>query len=173
MKTILTTIAALVISCIAHAQIKPGSSVKPVTVSDADKKAKAFQLGSKPTVFYYIDPDAASVNDPIADAMKSKNIPKATLPQVAVVNAKDTWIPTATLRSGVRKNTKPDGAQILIDEENTVAKAWGLGDCNNTCVLMIVGKDSMVKFVRYIKSKDDSRKAMEPFFAALNAELGG
>jgi Predicted transcriptional regulator len=173
MKTIITTIAILAIGYTAQAQIKPGSSVKPVTVKDADKNDKTFQPGGKPTVFYYIDPDASSVNDPISDAMKSRNIPKSTLPQVAVVNAKDTWIPTATLRSGVRKHTKPDGALILIDEENTVAKTWGLGDCNNTCVLMIVGKDSRVKFVRYIKSKEDSRKAMDAFFATLNAELGG
>jgi predicted transcriptional regulator len=172
MKTTILSLVALFAIHAAQAQIKPGTSVKSVTVSDADKNAKAFELGGKPTVFYYIDPDASSVNDPLSDEMKSRTLPRDRFTQVAVVNAKDTWIPTATIRSGVRKNNKPNGPLILIDEDKTVANAWGLGDCNNTCILMIIGKDNKVKFVRYIKSKDDSRKAMEPFFAVLNAEVG-
>lgn len=40
-----------------------------------------------------------------------------------------------------RKRTEKNGATVITDPDRTLAQKWGLGDCNNQFVLMIVSKE--------------------------------
>ena len=47
-----------------------------------------------------------------------------------------------------KKRTEKNGATVLADQERTLSSAWGLGDCNNQFVLMIVSKEGELVFLR-------------------------
>ena len=39
-----------------------------------------------------------------------------------------------------RKRTEKNGATVIADPDRRLAKRWGLGDCNNMFVLLVVSK---------------------------------
>jgi hypothetical protein len=83
--------------------------------------------------------------------------PIASLPKEHVKHKpKDSKAPNFMIRSVVRGKIEKYKSTILTDPNHLLSGAWGLGDCNNASVVLIVGKDKKVKHVQRgeIRGKD-------------------
>ena len=58
-----------------------------------------------------------------------------------------------------RKRTEKNGATVITDPDRTLAQKWGLGDCNNQFVLMIVSKEGELVFLRKGELSDADKEA--------------
>ena len=48
----------------------------------------------------------------------------------------------------VGERTEKNGATVLADQDRIVSRKWGLGDCNNKFVLLIVSKEGELVFMK-------------------------
>nr|MBP6290955.1 hypothetical protein [Spirochaetota bacterium] len=64
-----------------------------------------------------------------------------------IANLKDSKAPNFLIRKIIQGKIKKYNTTILTDPDLILAKAWDLGDCNNTSVVMFIGKDMKVKYV--------------------------
>ena len=64
-----------------------------------------------------------------------------------------------------------DGSVIMLDEDHIIPKALGLGDCNGLGVILIVGKDKVIKYMKKIGSEEESVKATPEVVSLLEAEI--
>jgi predicted transcriptional regulator len=135
-----------------------GKEVKDVELRDGttDKPATLPGYGSKVLAIFYTDADVADMNDPLADALKAKNLDKKVYSGIGVANLADSKAPNFIIRSVVKGKIEKYKSTILTDPDRLFSKAWGLGDCNNTSVVVIVGKDKVVRHVQRgeIRGKD-------------------
>jgi len=146
------------------------SSVKLVDSRNSPMSIPNF--GEKLIVIFYNDPDVKDVNDPLSDALKAKNFSKEKYAGIGIANCKDTWAPNSAIRMMVRKKEKQfPGTLILLDEDLLLAKAWGLGDCDGISVALVIGKDSKIKFVKKIKTKEDSKLLIPTVVKLIQDEL--
>jgi predicted transcriptional regulator len=121
-----------------------------LNIRDAnDQPASIPDFGSKILTVVYGDSDASDISDPISDALKAKNFPKSKNIGIGIANLKDSPAPNWLIRKIVRRKIEKYQATILTDVDLTVARTWGLGDCNNKSVFIIIGKDKKVKFIKY------------------------
>jgi uncharacterized protein len=136
-----------------------GKSVSEVNLIDSNDKPRSLPfLGEKIITIFYTDPDAKDVNDPLSDALKAKNFSKDKYAGVGVANCKDSWVPNSAVRMKARQKEKQfPGSIILLDENKAFSTAWGLGDCNDAGVVIVVGKDKKIKFIKAIKKQDESK----------------
>jgi predicted transcriptional regulator len=126
-----------------------GQKVSNPELRDAnDKPAKIPDIGSKVVAVFYSDPDVSDMNDAFADKLKAANLDKAKYRGVGVANLKETWLPDEVIRSVVRKKIEKYGATILTDPDRVLATAWGLGDCNEQSVVIILDKTATVQYVK-------------------------
>ena len=139
-----------------------GQKVSNPELRDAnDKPAKIPDIGSKVVAVFYSDPDVSDMNDAFADKLKAANLDKLTevlighrddgdveYRGVGVANLKETWLPDEVIRSVVRKKIEKYGATILTDPDRLLATAWGLGDCNEQSVVVILDKTATVQYVK-------------------------
>jgi predicted transcriptional regulator len=65
-----------------------------------------------------------------------------------VANLKDSWVPNAIIRAVIRKKMKKYDSVILTDEDYFMPKKWGLGDCNDVSVFLVIGEDQKVKYIK-------------------------
>ena len=64
-----------------------------------------------------------------------------------------------------RKRAEKNGATILDDDQQLLKKQWGLGDCNNKFVIMIVSKEGELVYC----AKDDLDAAgIEAFYKVVD-----
>ena len=63
-----------------------------------------------------------------------------------------------------RKRTEKNGATVITDPDRTLAQKWGLGDCNNQFVLMIVSKEGELV---YMKKGELSKADQEEFYEVV------
>jgi len=146
------------------------SSVKLVD-SKNDPKDIPF-LGEKTIVIFYNDPDVKDVNDPLSEALKAKNFSKEKYLGLGIANCKNTWAPNSAIRMMVRKKEKQfPGTLILLDEKLLLAKAWGLGDCDGISVVVVIGKDFKIKFVKKIKTQEESKALIPTVIKIIQDEL--
>jgi len=146
------------------------SSVKLIDSKNAPMAIPDF--GEKTIVIFYNDPDVKDVNDPLSDALKAKNFSKEKYVGMGIANCKDTWAPNSAIRMMVRKKEKQfPGTLILLDEKLLLAKAWGLGDCDGISVVVVIGKDSKIKFVKKIKSQEESKALIPTVVKLVQDEL--
>ncbi len=152
---------------------KVGAAAPPVTLADAHGNAMQIpHLGEKVVAVFYSDPDAKDVVEPLSVELKKRRFPGDKYFSLGVVNCKDTWMPNSAMKAGIRNREKKEPKSvILLDEKNQLPKQWELGDCNNSIVVVIIGKDGKIKMVRPIHSKDDCRTAIEPIMKMLEAEV--
>ena len=162
-------IAALML-CTAQAKAaKVGQKLVSVTIKDANAKpAKIPDLGKKVLTVIYADIQASDDNDPVADAIKAKNLDEAKYRGIGVANLKDTWAPNAIVRAVIRRKIKKYDSTILTDEDHTLPKKWALGDCDNVSVVIIIGKDQKIK---YIKKGKIRGKEIDKVLAIVEAEI--
>lgn len=152
----------------------PGKMVPVVKLSDVNdvRKSLPFQ-GNKVFVLFYIDPDRQHIIDPLTNALDSPEADKDDFEVVSVIDCADTWIPFIALKTGAKREQRlyPD-SPILLDRDHILPLAWDFGNCDNSCVVAIVGKDSRIKFVQKLRSQDECKKIVETAMKALKKETG-
>ena len=151
-----------------------GKTMSPLMITDGNNQPKAIPfVGEKVLLIQYTDPDVKDVNDKLSDAVKAKKFDARLYQGIGIANCKDTWIPNAGIRMKARQKEKQyAGSVILLDENHIVPKALDLGDCNAMGVLLIVGKDKAIKYMKKIASEDESLKATPEVIKILEEEIG-
>lgn len=122
-----------------------GQTLNQLELRDGNNKpAPIPDLGAKVLAIFYTDADVADMNDPLADALKAKGLSLDHYRGMGVVNMADSKAPNFIIRGVVRGKIEKYKSTILTDTERLLPKAWDLGDCNNTSVVLVVGKDKKV-----------------------------
>jgi hypothetical protein len=146
------------------------SNVKLMDVNDAVKGIP--YLGTKVFTLFYIDPDLQDVTDPLSDALYAEKFPKEKYGAIGVVNCKDTWIPnSAILLKARQKQEKFPESLILLDRKYFLSNAWGFGDCDDIAMIIVVGKDSKIKYSKAVKSQDECRDIIPVVTKIIKVEL--
>jgi predicted transcriptional regulator len=155
--------ACLLFALNGSIQAQIGKTVSNVKLADPNDNPKEIpDLGSKIVMVIYTDPDVKDVNDPLSDAITAKAFPKDKYRGLGIANCKDTWIPNAGIRMKSRQKEKQfPGTVILLDVNNYLPKAWGLSVCDEAGVVVIIGKDKKIKYIKYVKTQEES-KAITP-----------
>lgn len=150
-----------------------GTTVNKQVLNDPNDNPKVLPfLGEKVLAIFYTDPDEKDVNDPLSDAIKAKNFPKDKYAGIGIANCKDTWIPDAAIRMKARQKEKQfPGSIVLLDTKKILSGSWGLGDCNNMGVVIIVGKDSKIKYIKYVKSQEESKSIIPAVLKVIEENL--
>jgi len=131
--------------------LSPGDTVHPAEIRDANNRPMMIpSLGEKPVLIFYPDPDVPNQNKDFADAMKKTNFPPERFAGMGIVNLKDApFIPDSLIRFMIRREIKADKrAVIYTDPDRLLQKAWGLGDCNNKFVIILIDKNMKVLFIK-------------------------
>ncbi len=147
-----------------------GQVLQNVTIQDANGKPSQIpQFGKKVISIFYNDANTADIGDPLADAIKAKNYPDLNYDGIGIANCKDSkGLPDWAIRAVLRMKIKKYKSTMLADVNHGIKNAWNLGDCNNTCVVLIIGKDRRVKYVTSIKSKEESKSKIPEVLALLD-----
>ncbi len=141
--------ATLALGATAAFALKAGDGVSNLKLRDAeDEPANIPDLGRKVLAVFYTDPDVKDQNEALRDALKAANLDKESYRGLGVVNMKDTWKPDFAIRKVVRDKIAKFKAVILTDPGYILRDAWRLGDCDDKDVVIIIGKDSKVKFIK-------------------------
>ena len=114
-----------------------------------NEPTKIPHYGEKNLLIFYIDPDKHKQNEDFTNEMEEKHL--ASGPNIegfGVINLKDTMFPNGIVRSMARKRTEKNGATVSADPDRRLAKRWGLGDCNNMFVLLVVSKEGELVFCK-------------------------
>jgi predicted transcriptional regulator len=150
-----------------------GKTMSALQISDANNQPKPIPfVGEKVLFLQYTDPDVKDINDKLSDAVKAKKFDEAKYQGIGIANCKDTWIPNAGIRMKARQKEKQfAGSIVMLDEDHVLPKALGLGDCNGIGVLLIVGKDKVIKYMKRIKSEEESLAATAEVIKILEEEI--
>lgn len=100
--------------------------------------------GEKNLLIFYVDPDKHRQNHEFTVEMEeTQRAAGDNIYGFGIVNLKDSWypVPDSVIRALCRKRTEKNGATIITDPNRIVANKWGLGDCNNYFIIMIVTKE--------------------------------
>lgn len=154
-------------------QVNIGKTVSNVKIKTPDDKASNIPfLGEKVLLVLYTDPDVKDVNDPLSDAVREKHFPKEKYVGIGIANCEDTWLPNSMIRyAGRQKQSKYPSSVILVDDDKTVSKSWDLGNCDETGFVLIIGKDSKVKFAKAVKSQAESKAIIASVINLLESEI--
>lgn len=129
--------------------LKPGDAVSNVKVRDGENEPASIpDLGRKVVTIFYTDPDVKDQNEPFRDALKAAALDKEQYRGLGVVNMKDTWKPDFAIRKVIRDKIAKFKSVILADPDYILKNAWRLGDCDEKDVVIVVGKDSKVKYFK-------------------------
>lgn len=162
----IAVIAALATTGRAMAQDLP-RAVENVSLLDMDgKPAKLPHYGEKNLMIFYVDPDRHKQNADFTEELEQNHRASGeNIYGFGVMNLADApMVPNGMARSMAKKRTAKNGATVLADQDHTLSKAWGLGDCNNQFVLMLVSKEGELVFLRKgILSEEDK----EAFYQAV------
>lgn len=112
--------------------------------------AKLPMWGEKNLLIFYVDPDHHKQNQDFTDDMEANHrVEGDNIYGLGVMNLKDApMIPNGVARTMARKRTEKNGAIVLADQERVLSTQWGLGDCNNQFVLLLVSKQGEIVFMR-------------------------
>ena len=69
------------------------------------------------------------------------------------------------VRNMARKRAEKNGATILDDDQQLLKNEWGLGDCNNKFVIMIVSKEGDLV---YCAKEDLDDMGIAEFYEIVN-----
>jgi Predicted transcriptional regulator len=155
----------------ANAQVgKTVSNVKLVDVKDTPRNLPF--IGEKVLAVFYIDPDVQDVADPLTDALEARKFPKERFGAIGIVNCKDTWIPNnAIIAKSRQKQERFPQSVIMLDKSAQLTSAWQLGRSNNAAIVIIVGKDSKIKLIKTVKSREESKALIASLIRAVEDEL--
>ena len=150
-----------------------GKTMTSLMISDANNQPKQIPfVGEKVLLLQYTDPDVKDINDKLSDAVKARKFDEKLYQGIGIANCKDTWIPNAGIRMKARQKEKQyAGSVILLDESRVLPTTLGLGDCNEKGVLLIVGKDKVIKYMKKISTEEESQKATAEVLGILETEI--
>lgn len=161
----MTVCLAVLCSAYAKAQEpKLPKKVSQVEVLDLDgKAAKLPYFGEKNLLIFYIDPDKHKQNEAFTVEMEQNHKAEGdNLYGFGIMNLADApMIPNKLARTMAQKRTASNGATVLADQNHIVSNAWGLGDCNNMFVLLVVSKEGELV---YCHKGELSRKEIDDFY---------
>ena len=141
--------------------------VENIELKNLDNKPMRLPFfGERNIIFFYIDPDKHKQNEEFTYEMERRHT--ATGPNIegfGVLNLKDTMLPNALIRMMSRTRTEKNNAIVLADDNRNLARAWGLGDCNNCFVLLVVNKQGELV---YCKKGELSKEDQEEFYKVVD-----
>lgn len=135
---------------VAPAQELP-RKVSNVELLDLDGKPAALpHWGEKNLMIFYVDPDRHKQNEDFTIELEENHRASGdNIYGFGVMNLKDApMVPNGMARSMAKKRTAQNGATVLADQDHVLSEAWGLGDCNNQFVLMLVSREGELVFLR-------------------------
>ena len=148
---VIAALAAFVLSATTAAAQELPRKVANVEVLDLEgKPAKLPYWGEKNLMIFYVDPDHHKQNEDFTvELEKNHRAEGDNIVGFGIMNLKDApMVPNGMARNMARKRTESNGALVLADQNRIVSRAWGLGDCNNQFVLMLVSKEGELVFLR-------------------------
>jgi Predicted transcriptional regulator len=169
---VLSIVCSLWVS-FAFAQASVGKSVANVKILNSkDQQASLPHFGERVLVIFYTDPDVKDVNDALSSALKAKGFPADKYSGIGIANCKVTWIPNAAIRMKARqKEQQFPGSIVMIDDAEKLKSSWGLGDCDGKGVVIVVGKDTKIKLLRYVKSEEESKAMIAQVLKLVQEEI--
>ncbi len=152
MKFVVSTFVCLVAWCGLQVQAQSlPRKVKNLNLVDLNGNPTMLPMwGEKNLMIFYVDPDHHNQNQEFTEEMERNHRAAGdNLYGFGIINLKDSWYPVSDnmVRSMARKRTEKNGATIISDPDRTVSTLWGLGDCNNQFVLMIVSREGELVYV--------------------------
>lgn len=151
---LLITVISLSVNmvCAQNVSKELGLPRKVENVEIHDLKGEVVTLpmwGEKNLMIFYVDPDKPSqCNDFTVDMEESKRAAGDNIYGFGIMNLKDApFVPNSLACKIANKRTAKNGATVLADKKRILRDAWGLGDCNNFFVLMIVSKQGELVYV--------------------------
>lgn len=119
--------------------------------------------GEKNLLIFYVDPDRHNQNNAFTVEMEENHLAAGdNIYGFGVLNLKDTWLPNNIVSSLARKRTEKNGATVIADKGRFLSEKWGLGDCNNKFVLLLVSKEGKLIFCRKGEfTEEDKREFLE------------
>lgn len=151
-----------------------GQPVSTVQIMDAYKKPVSIpNLGAKVVAVFYNDYEGADINDPCCDVLKNANLDGKTFYSCGIANLKDNpmWLADGIVRMVVKKKVEKYKSDIFLDKNHAVKNAWGLGNCDNGSVVVIIGKDRKIKYVKKVTSRAESTAIAPAVLAMIKAEM--
>jgi len=132
--------AALVGQELSNPQIRDADD-NPATIPD---------FGTHVIGLFYSDSGASDLGDPLADTIKAKKYSEDVYRGLGVANMKDSAEPNFIIRSIIRGKIEKYKSTILTDVDLTIPQTWGLGNCKNKSVFLLIGKDRKVKYLKFV-----------------------
>ena len=130
-----------------------GQVAPNLTLKNGEANSTIPGYGTKVLTIIYSTADASDYCDPVSNAIKAKNFPKNKYEGIGIANMKDsTGVPDFVIEKSVKKKRAQFNAVILTDADGVTAKEWGLGDCKGKSVMVILGADKKVKYVKTYSS---------------------
>jgi predicted transcriptional regulator len=130
-----------------------GQAVTNVTLKNGDSDSQIPGLGTKVLTIIYSTVKSSDFCDPVSTAIKAKGYPKAKYEGIGIANMKDSaGVPDFMIERAVKKKRAQFGATILTDADGIVSKEWALGDCKGKSVMIILGTDKKVKYIKTYSS---------------------
>jgi len=130
-----------------------GQVAPNLTLKNGDVTSTIPGYGTKVLTIIYTTVKASDYCDPVSNAIKAKGFPKAKYEGVGIANMKDSsGVPDFMIERSVKKKRAQYGAVILTDADGLTAKEWGLGDCKGKSVMVILGADKKVKYIKTYSS---------------------
>lgn len=167
MKKSIILLCALLFSFVANAQEIDMQSlphkVENLELRDLrNKPTKLPYYGEKNALIFYVDPDKHRQNHEFTvEIEENKRAAGPNIEGFGIINLKNTIFPNSIVRAIARKRTEKNHATIITDPDCIVAKEWGLGDCNNYFIIMIVTKEGELV---YCHKGEFSEKEKEDFY---------
>ena len=165
---------AFAVALLAVVAVKAQESTLPrkvenVTIMDINATPSQLpQYGEKNLLIFYVDPDSylkGGANKKLSDELEENGrAAGSAIRGFGVMNFPDTGLPKNMVRNMARKRAAKNGATILDDDQQILKKAWGLGDCNNKFVIMIVSKEGELV---YCAKEDLDEAGIQNFYEVV------
>ena len=169
-KIFLLLVAIFVVSAVEAQVLETPRKVENLTINDINGNPTTLpEFGQKNLLIFYVDPDSylkGGANKKLSDELEENGrAAGAAIRGFGVMNFPDTGLPKNMVRNMARKRAAKNGATILDDDQQLLKKEWGLGDCNNKFVLMVVSKEGELVYC----AKDDLDEAgVEAFYQFID-----
>lgn len=170
-KNLLVLAIALFAGVAVEAQeLSQPRKVENLTIKDINGNTVTLpKFGEKNLLIFYVDPDSylkGGANKKLSDVLEENK--RAQGPAIfgfGVMNFPDTKLPKNMVRNMARKRSEKNGATILDDDQQLLKEKWGLGDCNNKFVIMIVSKEGELV---YCAKEDLDEAGIENFYKCVD-----
>lgn len=147
--TVITCFLLLMAQGIPLHALGVGDIVKNVKVRDTrDIPAYLPDFGNKILIIFYNDADVADQNDHMAQILQDSRFPREFYRPIGIGNLKDApWKPNAIIRLIARRKERKYNVTILTDPSYILRDAWGLGNCNEKSVFIVINEAGKILYL--------------------------